>query len=164
MSATLRVQDFTENSQLFTAPPPILEITSRQFPVSVHFSKKTTGDYMNEAFKKVCKIHATLPAGGILVFVTGQNEVVSLCKKLRARFGSEKQRSDMEKGSVQASIPSTKSIVDKEEFDELMGESVDYAEFPSDEDESDDDDSFDELCDGAESTCKSIYFFRNRCD
>ena len=41
---------------------------------------------MSDAYKKVCKIHRSLPEGGILVFVTGQQEVNILTKKLRAKF------------------------------------------------------------------------------
>ena len=41
---------------------------------------------MKEAFKKVCKIHSSLPSGGILVFLTGRQEVNSLSKMLRDRF------------------------------------------------------------------------------
>lgn len=36
--------------------------------------------------RKVCKIHNSLPEGGILVFVTGQQEVNTLVRKLRAQF------------------------------------------------------------------------------
>lgn len=32
---------------------------------------------------QVCKIHRQLPPGGILVFLTGQQEVEQLCKRLR---------------------------------------------------------------------------------
>ena len=35
---------------------------------------------------QVCKIHRMLPSGGILVFVTGQQEVYTLCKKLKNTF------------------------------------------------------------------------------
>ncbi|XP_070571551.1 probable ATP-dependent RNA helicase DHX37 [Ptychodera flava] len=85
MSATLRVEDFTQNERLFKTKPPVLKVESRQYPVTVHFNKRTpVDDYMNETYKKVLKIHRTLPPGGILVFVTGQNEVNSLSRKLRA--------------------------------------------------------------------------------
>lgn len=95
MSATLRVEDFTGNTRLFPSPPPVVTVESRQFPVTVHFNKRTPDDYLNEAFRKVCKIHRTLPPGGILVFVTGQAEVHGLCKKLKRTFpyNSEKTKS-----------------------------------------------------------------------
>ncbi|XP_065192083.1 probable ATP-dependent RNA helicase DHX37 [Sycon ciliatum] len=88
MSATLRVEDFTENRHLFPTPPPVIKVGSRQFPVTVHFTKRTPNDdqYMQEAVKKVCKIHRELPEGGILVFVTGQQEINWMCSSLRRTF------------------------------------------------------------------------------
>lgn len=87
MSATMRVTDFTANNRLFPEPPPAINVDARQFPVTVHFNKKTALlDYIDEAFKKVSKIHQKLPPGGILVFLTGQDEIRMLSNKLRERF------------------------------------------------------------------------------
>ncbi|XP_069563899.1 probable ATP-dependent RNA helicase DHX37 [Brachyistius frenatus] len=87
MSATLRVEDFTDNQRLFQTPPPVIKVDARQFPVTIHFNKRTPlEDYTAEAFHKSCKIHRMLPPGGILVFLTGQNEVHSLCRQLRNAF------------------------------------------------------------------------------
>ncbi|CAH0696581.1 unnamed protein product [Spodoptera exigua] len=86
MSATLRVEDFTENTRLFKDPPPVIKIDARQFPVTKHFNKNTNSDYLKEAFKKTVKIHTRLPEGGVLIFVTGQQEVHYLVKKLKAAF------------------------------------------------------------------------------
>ncbi|GAB2246989.1 hypothetical protein Droror1_Dr00006871 [Drosera rotundifolia] len=84
MSATLRVEDFTSGERIFPVPPPIIKVQTRQFPVTVHFSKKTElVDYLGQAYKKVMAIHRKLPPGGILVFVTGQREVELLCRRLR---------------------------------------------------------------------------------
>ena len=101
MSATLRVEDFTTNLKLFKIPPPVTSVESRQFPVTVHFNKKTNIDYMADAFKKVCKIHNTLPDGGILVFVTGQQEVNILVKKLRAKFPGKVHNKDIEEEELE---------------------------------------------------------------
>jgi ATP-dependent RNA helicase DHX37/DHR1 len=87
MSATLRVSDFTHNTLLFKEPPPVINVSARQHPVTMHFSRRTQPDYLAEAYKKVCKIHARLPPGGVLVFLTGQNEIMTLCKRLEKRFG-----------------------------------------------------------------------------
>ena len=57
MSATLRVEDFTSNARLFRTPPPCIHVEARQFPVTVHFNKKTPDDFVQEAFKKASKIH-----------------------------------------------------------------------------------------------------------
>ncbi|XP_055640635.1 probable ATP-dependent RNA helicase kurz [Toxorhynchites rutilus septentrionalis] len=89
MSATLRVKDFTENRTLFSKVPPVINIDSRQFPVTVHFSKTTAVNYVREAYLKTIKIHTKLPDGGILVFLTGQKEVNQMVKKLRKAFPFE---------------------------------------------------------------------------
>ena len=83
MSATLQLKDFISNRRLFDVIPPAVKVPVRQFPVTVHFSKRTHDDYLGLAYKKVMSIHKRLPPGGILVFVTGQREVDYLCKKLR---------------------------------------------------------------------------------
>ena len=84
MSATLRVEDFISGRRLFQTPPPIIEVPTRQFPVTIHFSKRTEiVDYIGQAYKQILSIHKRLPQGGILVFVTGQREVEYLCQKLR---------------------------------------------------------------------------------
>lgn len=85
MSATLRATDFTENTFLFSKPPPTIKIDARQYPVTTQFSKKTPPDYLQAAYKKVCSIHNTMPRGGILVFVTSQMDVKVLCQKLRKK-------------------------------------------------------------------------------
>lgn len=43
------------------------QVESRQFPVTVHFNKRTPlEDYSGECFRKICKIHRMLPAGEAL--------------------------------------------------------------------------------------------------
>ena len=64
-------------------PPAIVNVPSRQFTVQTHFNKVTPENYILAAEKKVRQIHKRLPPGGILVFVTGQEEVKTLCNKLR---------------------------------------------------------------------------------
>lgn len=55
--------------------------------MTTHFNKITPDDYLSEAYNKVCKIHRNMPkTGGILVFLTGQQEVITLCQKLRRTF------------------------------------------------------------------------------
>ncbi|XP_011410152.2 PREDICTED: probable ATP-dependent RNA helicase DHX37 [Amphimedon queenslandica] len=92
MSATLRVKDFTENHVLFPTPPPVVKVESRQFPVTVHFNRVTPLNYVLAAYRKVCKIHSSLPGGHILVFLTGRQEILQLVKKLEATFPSSSLR------------------------------------------------------------------------
>jgi ATP-dependent RNA helicase DHX37/DHR1 len=107
MSATLRLTDFAQNPTLFSTPPPVISITARQHPVTIHFDRRTRGDYVRAAETKIAKIHARLPPGGVLVFMTGQREIVELCKRLGRRFG--KGRDEKERG------------MDKEDREKGMG-------------------------------------------
>ncbi|KAK0504014.1 P-loop containing nucleoside triphosphate hydrolase protein [Armillaria luteobubalina] len=91
MSATLRVSDFAENKTLFPKPPPVINVAARQHPVTVHFNRRTVADYVTEAIKKTTKIHTRLPPGGILIFLTGQNEIQGVCRRLDNRFGQKLQ-------------------------------------------------------------------------
>lgn len=89
MSATLRVSDFMQNQRLFkNGPPPIVEAEGRQYPVTVHFGRKTQRDYVEETVNKVARGHRKLPHGSILVFLTGQNEIETVAKRLKETLGS----------------------------------------------------------------------------
>jgi len=87
MSATLRISDMAENKTLFATLPPAINVAGRQHPVTIHFNRRTNPDYVAEAIRKAVKIHNRLPPGGILIFLTGQNEIAGVCRKLEARFG-----------------------------------------------------------------------------
>ncbi|KAI0697135.1 P-loop containing nucleoside triphosphate hydrolase protein [Cytidiella melzeri] len=115
MSATLRVSDFAGNTTLFPSPPPIINVSARQHPVTVHFSRRTSSDYVNEAIRKASKIHARLPPGGILIFLTGQNEISGACKKLEARYGLkalEERRRRRNIGATSTALAATKDTTD----------------------------------------------------
>ncbi|RXG72512.1 putative ATP-dependent RNA helicase kurz [Armadillidium vulgare] len=87
MSATPRIEDFTQNANLFNEGiPPVITVPSRLYDVTIHFNKATNPDYCESAFKKICSIHRQLPDGGILVFLTGQQEILELCKRLKETF------------------------------------------------------------------------------
>ena len=89
MSASLRSSDFLENPNLFrTRVPPLLQVEGRQFLVTVHFARTTQRDYLDEAFQKVSRGHRKLPPGGMLIFLTGQNEITGLTKRLTDVFDS----------------------------------------------------------------------------
>ena len=91
MSATLRITDFLENPNLFrNSTPPLIQAEGRQYPVTIHFTRRTQRDYLDEAFEKVRKGHRKLPPGGILVFLTGQNEITALAKRLNEALANSK--------------------------------------------------------------------------
>ncbi|XP_008451537.1 ATP-dependent RNA helicase DEAH13 isoform X1 [Cucumis melo] len=123
MSATLRVEDFISGGRLFHVSPPIIEVPTRQFPVTVHFSKRTDiVDYIGQAYKKVLAIHKKLPPGGILVFVTGQREVENLCKKLREASKKLMKKTSERNGENNNGIVETNSIqnLDMNEINEAF--------------------------------------------
>ena len=84
MSATLNIADFLHD-KLFPADvrPPIVEAEGRQHRVTTHFALKSRADYAEEVIEKVRRAHKKLPRGGILVFLTGQNEIREVGKRLR---------------------------------------------------------------------------------
>ncbi|RCH91860.1 putative ATP-dependent RNA helicase DHR1 [Rhizopus azygosporus] len=148
MSATLRVSDFTENKTLFATPPPVINVNARQYPVSIHFNRKTPEDHVADAYKKVTKIHERLPPGGILVFLTGQNEITQLCKKLRKRYPAlpekatsaeqKQQKVAQEKESKKVNQPAGKVDIEEEAIE--LGENQVEEDFDIDTDSEDEDD------------------------
>ncbi|PHH87808.1 hypothetical protein CDD83_8373 [Cordyceps sp. RAO-2017] len=121
MSATLRIEDLTMNPNLFSTPPPVLEIEGRQHPVTVHFSRKTHHDYVEEAFRKILRGHRKLPPGGFLVFLTGRNEIVQLSKRLKAALGGPRSA---EGTRVQISANEAPVEVEDVEFGDANNEDV----------------------------------------
>ncbi|KAL9104376.1 MAG: hypothetical protein Q9163_000676 [Psora crenata] len=97
MSATLRVQDFVSNTVLFRkGAPPLVQVEGRQHPVVVHFARKTETDYVEHAYRKICRGHKMLPPGGMLVFLTGQDEINVLARRLKAALGENERGIDAE--------------------------------------------------------------------
>lgn len=146
MSATLRVSDFSENTGLFKTPPPVIKISARQYPVSVHFSRHTNFDYQEDAFKKACKIHRRLPPGGILIFLTGQSEITNMVRKLKAEFpfkaSKKKDHSDPEINTV---ISNKNADMENEEVEFGVHQKLEGEEDEDDyEDDEDDEEGFEE--------------------
>lgn len=103
MSATLRISDFMQNPSLFRhGAPPLVQAEGRQYPVTVHFARRTHRDYLEEAYRKVSRGHRKLPPGGMLVFLTGQNEIRHLSKRLKQAF-KPTQRGEVAQAKVQIS-------------------------------------------------------------
>ncbi|RYH29864.1 DEAD/DEAH box helicase [archaeon] len=93
MSATLRVTDF-QCERLFQPIPPVIQVEARQYPVTVHFAKKTElRNYLQATYQKICQIHRKLPQGGILVFLTGKREIMYMCHKLQKTLNRQYRKS-----------------------------------------------------------------------
>jgi len=133
MSATLRVSDFTENERLFVAKQPaVLKIPGRTFPVTIHHSKVTEIDnYEDVALKKICKIHRKLPQGGILVFLTGKQEIVRMVRRLRSSLRQKARNppslDDRRDAQPLDGLDTSIRDMDDEEIDgEIFADSAEY--------------------------------------
>ena len=70
-SATLDAEKFSK----YFLDCPIFTIPGRTFPVEILYTKEPEPDYLDAALITVMQIHLSEPAGDILVFLTGQEEV-----------------------------------------------------------------------------------------
>ncbi|KAM7192488.1 P-loop containing nucleoside triphosphate hydrolase protein [Naviculisporaceae sp. PSN 640] len=81
-SATLNAEKFStyfNNAPIFTIP-------GRTFPVEILYSREPESDYLDAAIQTVMEIHLSEPAGDILVFLTGQEEIDTACEILFERM------------------------------------------------------------------------------
>ena len=92
MSATLQTKLFSK----YFDDAPVLRIPGRTYPVDVYYTKKPVDDYIDAALTTVLQIHLSgsrksdnnLRYGDVLVFLTGQEDIESLCQLLRDRAKS----------------------------------------------------------------------------
>jgi pre-mRNA-splicing factor ATP-dependent RNA helicase DHX38/PRP16 len=81
-SATLNADKFAS----FFGSVPVFNIPGRTFPVDVMYSKTPQEDYVEGAVKQALAIHLGQPAGDILIFLTGQEEIETTCFALAERL------------------------------------------------------------------------------
>jgi ATP-dependent RNA helicase DHX8/PRP22 len=86
MSATLEADSFSK----FFGGAPVVYSRGRKFPVETFYTEEPEDDYLDAALCAVCQINETEPEGDVLVFLTGQEEIESLGRLLRARAGKQK--------------------------------------------------------------------------
>ncbi|KAL9084352.1 MAG: hypothetical protein Q9159_005260 [Coniocarpon cinnabarinum] len=158
MSATIQVNELQRNKTLFrNKPPPVVNVEGRQHHVSTHFARKTKRDYVQEMYEKVSRGHRKLPPGGMLVFLTGQNEIEYLEKRLKTAFPSTEKspvaRPKMHVCSMQTQVDIDDVEVERGPPEESKSNNDDYAAGLSDLDEDGGDDEEFALADeGAAST------------
>lgn len=83
-SATLDAEKFLT----YFNNAPIFNIPGRTFPVEILYSREPESDYLDAALTTVMEIHLTEPAGDILVFLTGQEEIDTACEVLSERINA----------------------------------------------------------------------------
>lgn len=140
MSATLRVADFLANDRLFREnTPPIVEAEGRQYRVTQHFSRKTQRDFVAETVAKVSRGHRKLPPGGILVFLTGQDEIQTVAKRLRETFADSATGFELSRNHGNRSeVKKSNDYLERE----LDNDSDSEPEITGLDDDEDDDDEF----------------------
>lgn len=67
---------------------PIFSVPGKTFAVETLFSRSPEEDYLDASLQTVLQIHLTEPAGDILVFLTGQEEIDTACEVLTERVKS----------------------------------------------------------------------------
>jgi len=81
-SATMNAERFSK----FYGGAPEYTIPGRTFPVDVLWSKSPCEDYVDSAVKQILQIHLGQPAGDILVFMTGQEDIEATCEVVAERL------------------------------------------------------------------------------
>lgn len=80
-SATLDAEKFSE----YFDYAPIFRIPGRRYPVDILYTKAPEADYLHAAVVTTLQIHATQPAGDVLIFLTGQEEIEAAEELLKQR-------------------------------------------------------------------------------
>jgi ATP-dependent RNA helicase DHX8/PRP22 len=88
-SATLDAEKFSK----YFFDCPIFTIPGRTFPVEILYCKEPEPDYLEAAMITVMQIHLAEPAGDILVFLTGQEEIDTCAEILYSRMKGTPTRS-----------------------------------------------------------------------
>ena len=102
-SATLDAEKFSE----YFDYAPILRIPGRRYPVDIMYTKAPEADYMDAAVVTTLQIHVTQPAGDVLIFFTGQEEIETCEEILRQRTRSMGSKiSEMIICPIYANLPS----------------------------------------------------------
>jgi ATP-dependent RNA helicase DHX8/PRP22 len=81
-SATLDADKFSE----YFYGCPIFSIPGRTFPVEILYSREPESDYLDAALTAVMQIHIAEPAGDVLLFLTGKEEIDTSCEILTERM------------------------------------------------------------------------------
>ncbi|QRV81026.1 pre-mRNA-splicing factor ATP-dependent RNA helicase DHX15/PRP43 [Ceratobasidium sp. AG-Ba] len=85
MSATLDALKYQKYFSTHThGVVPLLKFPAVIYPVDIFFTPEPEPDYVEAAIRAVLTIHRSEPAGDILVFLTGEEEIEDACRKIRS--------------------------------------------------------------------------------
>ncbi|KAF9348435.1 hypothetical protein BGX34_002491, partial [Mortierella sp. NVP85] len=91
----------------------ILSVQGRMYPVDVHYLAEPTSDYIETAIQTVFDIHTKEPAGDILVFMTGREEIEKVVNEIRERATTlpPNKYSDILALPIYAGLPSEEQMM-----------------------------------------------------
>src|SRR5271168_4747167 len=81
-SATMNSERFSQ----FYGGAPQFVIPGRTFPVDVQYHRSPCEDYVDSAVRQILAIHVSQPAGDILCFMTGQEDIEITCELVEERL------------------------------------------------------------------------------
>ena len=93
MSATMDAKKFLT----YFKGAPLLEVPGRMYPVEIFYTSHAEENYYEAAVRTAVQIHCSEPAGDILIFLTGEEEIEQACKQIK----EECQQYGDEVGSIQ---------------------------------------------------------------
>jgi pre-mRNA-splicing factor ATP-dependent RNA helicase DHX15/PRP43 len=80
MSATLDATKF----QKYFDNAPLLKVPGRTHPVEIFYTPEPERDYVEASVRTVIQIHQYESKGDILLFLTGEEEIEDVCRRIRA--------------------------------------------------------------------------------
>jgi pre-mRNA-splicing factor ATP-dependent RNA helicase DHX15/PRP43 len=84
MSATLDAAKF----QKYFQDAPLLKVPGRTHPVEIFYTPEPERDYVEAAVRTAVQIHQFEEPGDVLIFLTGEEEIESVCRSLRSEAES----------------------------------------------------------------------------
>uniref|UniRef100_A0A7S0UT96 RNA helicase n=1 Tax=Polytomella parva TaxID=51329 RepID=A0A7S0UT96_9CHLO len=84
MSATLEAEKF----QGYFSDAPLMKVPGRLHPVEIFYTPKPERDYLEAAIRTVVNIHLSEPAGDVLLFLTGEEEIEDACRRVQSEISN----------------------------------------------------------------------------
>eukprot|EP01041_Mallomonas_annulata_P008273 gene8273-17023_t len=79
MSATLDAAKF----QTYFSGAPLLKVPGRTHPVEIFYTPEPERDYVEASVRTVVQIHSCEGPGDVLLFMTGEDEIEDVCRRIR---------------------------------------------------------------------------------
>jgi pre-mRNA-splicing factor ATP-dependent RNA helicase DHX15/PRP43 len=109
MSATLDAERF----QKYFNNAPLMKVPGRTHPVEIFYSAAPESNYVDSAVRTAIQIHQLEPKGDILIFLTGEEEIETVCTQLRL----EGDQMDQEKNGPLAVYPLYSTLPPRQQQD-----------------------------------------------